>query len=88
MVKDKLPALYRYFQEDYEQFFSRIARNSVLSVASDYNATQYWVDRTQLGNDFKIKLAEDLSGAHADVINFYLMKIDLPDVYEGAIVAT
>ena len=33
-------------------------------------------------------LVEDLNEAHADVSGFMLIKIDLPDVYEGAIVAT
>ena len=38
--------------------------------------------------DFQKKLNDDLRGAHATVVNFYLMKIDLPDIYEGAIVKT
>jgi hypothetical protein len=46
------------------------------------------MDRTKLGDDFKVKLGQDLKGAHAEVVNFYLMKIDLPDIYEGAIVKT
>ena len=33
-------------------------------------------------------LVEDLNEAHADVSGFMLVKIDLPDVYEGAIVST
>ena len=33
-------------------------------------------------------LVEDLNEAHADVSGFMLIKIDLPDVYEGAIVST
>ena len=33
-------------------------------------------------------LVDDLNEAHADVSGFMLIKIDLPDVYEGAIVAT
>ena len=33
-------------------------------------------------------IVDDLNEAHADVSGFMLIKIDLPDVYEGAIVAT
>jgi len=33
-------------------------------------------------------LKQDLADAHADVTGFMLLKIDLPDVYEGAIVST
>ena len=34
------------------------------------------------------QLIDDLGQAHAEVSGFMLLKIDLPDVYEGAIVAT
>ena len=34
------------------------------------------------------QLIDDLDQAHAEVSGFMLLKIDLPDVYEGAIVAT
>ena len=33
-------------------------------------------------------LVNDLNEAHADVSGFMLLKIDLPDTYEGAIVST
>ena len=33
-------------------------------------------------------LVHDLDEAHADVSGFMLLKIDLPDTYEGAIVST
>jgi|TARA_B110001450_G_C17516496_1_gene438696 hypothetical protein len=33
-------------------------------------------------------LVHDLNEAHADVSGFMLLKIDLPDTYEGAIVST
>jgi len=34
------------------------------------------------------QLKHDMGEAHAEVSGFMLLKIDLPDVYEGAIVAT
>ena len=33
-------------------------------------------------------LVKDLAEAHANVTGFMLLKIDLPDTYEGAIVET
>jgi hypothetical protein len=33
-------------------------------------------------------LQADLKSGYADVTAFMLLKIDLPDIYEGAIVAT
>jgi hypothetical protein len=34
------------------------------------------------------RLVTDLNKAHADISGFMLLKIDLPDLYEGAIVKT
>lgn len=86
--KNELPQMYRMLQNDYESIFTRIARNSVLHIAGDYEAPGYWKDRTQIGKAMIATLKEDLDEAHADVSGFMLLKIDLPDVYEGAIVAT
>ena len=67
---------------------TRIARNSVLRIAGKYKAPDYWKERTIIGNDMKEALTSDLKLAYGDVTAFMLLKIDLPDVYEGAIVAT
>jgi hypothetical protein len=80
--------MYRLLQEDYEVIFTRIARNSVLSIAGDYNAPDYWLERDNIGKSMLESLVTDLNKAHADVSGFMLLKIDLPDLYEGAIVKT
>ena len=80
--------LYRLLQNDYESVFTRIARNSVLHVAGDYNASDYWLDRSKIGTNMLSTLVEDLTVAYANVSGFMMIKIDLPDVYEGAIVNT
>ena len=80
--------MYRLLQEDYETIFTRIARNSVLSIAGDYNAPDYWLERDNIGKSMLESLVTDLNRAHADVSGFMLLKIDLPDLYEGAIVKT
>ena len=86
--REELPSMYRLLQNDYEQIFTRIARNSVLHIAGDYEAPGYWKNRTAVGDKMFSTLVDDLNEAHADVSGFMLIKIDLPDVYEGAIVAT
>lgn len=88
LKKDELPEMYRMLQNDYEQVFTRIARNSVLHVAGDYIAPQYWLQRAPIGGNMTGQLKHDMGEAHAEVSGFMLLKIDLPDVYEGAIVAT
>ena len=67
---------------------TRIARNSVLSIAGDYEAPDYWLERDNIGKSMLESLVTDMNKAHADISGFMLLKIDLPDLYEGAIVKT
>lgn len=80
--------MYRMLQNDYEQVFTRIARNSVLHIAGDFEAPGYWLTRDKIGKDMLQSLTDDLNEAMADVSGFMLLKIDLPDLYEAAIVKT
>jgi len=73
---------------DYEKIFARVARNSVLSTAGEYNAPDYWLKRTEIGDAMLANLIRDLKPLHTEVTAFMMLKIDLPDVYEDAIVAT
>ena len=68
--------------------FSKIARNSVLQVASQFNATDYWNDRQLIGQKMKENLVKNLKTAHTEVTGFMLLKIDLPNSFEAAIVLT
>lgn len=88
LKKTELPALYRMTQTDFEPFLIRLARNAVLRVAGDYEAPQYWKDREAIGQNMRQALIDDLQKAHTEVTGFMLLKIDLPDVYEDAIVQT
>jgi len=80
--------MYQLLFTEYEQIFARVARNSVLSTAGEYVATDYWKQRTAIGNKMKSNLERDLKLMHTDITGFMLLKIDLPDEYESAIVAT
>lgn len=80
--------MYRMLQNDFESIFARIARNSVLQVAGDYNAPDYWLIRNAIGDSMTEQLKVDMNDAHGEVSGFMLLKIDLPDSYESAIVAT
>lgn len=80
--------MYRLLQNDFEGIFTRIARNSILHIAGDYRAPDYWLNRTLIGDTVSNTLVDDLLEAYAKVTGFMLLKIDLPDVYEAAIVAT
>ena len=85
LVKEQLPSLYSLAGLEYEALFTRIASNVILQKAGDYNAPQYWKNRSQIGRDFEVALNEALLVAHANCTGLMLLKIDLPDSYENAI---
>jgi hypothetical protein len=59
-----------------------------LHIAGDYNASDYWLNRNDIGNNMLSSLVEDLGAAYANVSGFMMIKIDLPDVFEQSIVTT
>lgn len=80
--------MYLLCQNDYEKIYARIARNAVLQAAGDFEASAYWLNRSFVGDTMKKSLETYLSDAHTDISGFMLLKIDLPDSYEAAIVKT
>lgn len=86
--KESLPHLYRLAGVEYEQLLTRIASDVVLANAGNYLATDYWLRRSEVGNSLEASLNQKLQEAYADCTGFMLLKIDLPDSYEDAIVDT
>ena len=70
MIKEELPQLYRLLETDYDRVFERLARNSVLEVASNYTANAYWTNRVEVGDNMKKKLDENFKKVHAKVMGF------------------
>jgi hypothetical protein len=56
IMKDQLPMMYRMCQEEYDAIYTKIARNAVLQVAGDWNASDYWLNRTVIGQNMKESL--------------------------------
>lgn len=71
--------------DDYEGVFQRIAADVILQQAGNYPAPQYWKNRTMVGIEMEKSLRAALLKAHANCTGLMLLKIDMPDVYEGAI---
>lgn len=88
LIKEELPQLYRLLETDYDRVYERLARNSVLEVASSYTASAYWLDRVKIGDDMRKNLDTNFKKVHAKVMGFQLLKINLPDRYENEIVKT
>jgi len=60
----------------------------ILQEAGNYAAPQYWQERILIGKKLEQSLKERLNLAFADCTAFMILKIDLPDSYEEAIVDT
>jgi hypothetical protein len=50
---------------EYEGTFSRIARDTILQAAGNYEAPQYWSQRQKIGEDMKKELNSELMRAHS-----------------------
>jgi len=85
---DSLPLLYRLVEQDYESLYEKIARNTILLQAGEFTAPMYWQNRSYIGEQMKQNLNAQLNAAYADCVGFMLLKIELPEKYENAIVQT
>jgi len=88
LIKEDLPKLYRLTEDTYEELFEKIARNVILLQAGEYTAPQYWQNRSYVAEEMRKSLDEMLQQAYARCTGFMMLRIDLPDSYENAIVDT
>lgn len=72
----------------YEQTFIRIARDTILQEAGNYEAPSYWAKRAEISAKMVQVLNEELKRAHATCKNLQILKVDLPSTYEDSIVST
>lgn len=87
--KKNLQKLYAYVgEESHENLYERVARDIILKEAGEYEAPEYWLNRSHIGNQMKARLNASLNSVYADCTAFQFLSIDLPDSYENAIVLT
>ncbi len=84
----QIPKLYELANTNYHATYVRISRDTILKIASMYNATNYWTDRQAIGEHMKNELNIELHKAYASVSYLQLLKIELPQSYEDSIVNT
>lgn len=88
LIKEGIPALYDLSNLQYEQTFVRIARDIILQEAGNYQAPQYWANRTVIGNRMQALLDEAFQTAYARCVDIQLLKVNLPAAFEQSIVET
>jgi regulator of protease activity HflC (stomatin/prohibitin superfamily) len=86
--KTEIPSLYNLTNLNHHTTFVRIARDTILKIAGVYNATNYWTNRSGIGDHMRDSLDKVLMTAHARCANLQILRIDLPKSYEDSIVAT
>ena len=73
---DNLIEIYRNFEES-TSVFKRIARNSVLQIASENAASIYWTKRRLVGKDMLDELTKMLKKVNIEVKGFHLLYVSL-----------
>lgn len=83
-----IPKLYNLANVNYQGTIIRIARDIILKVGGNFNATNYWTDRAKIGDFMRDALNAELQKAFSSCPSLQILKIDLPKTYEDSIVAT
>ena len=81
--------LYMNYGENYQDYMINIAIDTVNKVSNNYTAYNFFLNRTEIGNQMQDQLNTALnSSLHALVKFFQLQNVDLPDEFENAIQQT
>jgi regulator of protease activity HflC (stomatin/prohibitin superfamily) len=73
---------------NYQGTIVRIARDVILKIGGQFNATNYWTDRQRIGDFMKNALNTELQQAYSSCASLQILRIDLPKSYEDSIVMT
>lgn len=77
------------YGENYQDYMINIAIDTVNKVSNNYTAYNFFLNRTEIGNQMQDQLNTALnSSLHALVKFFQLQNVDLPDEFENAIQQT
>ena len=85
---EQIIKLYSDFQDNYRPAYVRIARNVLRDVASEFQAFQYFYNRTVVGAKMREVLNQALANHSAIVQAFQLLNVELPTRFSSAIEAT
>jgi regulator of protease activity HflC (stomatin/prohibitin superfamily) len=85
---DAIIKLYSDFQDNYRPAYVRIARNVLRDVASEFQAFQYFYNRSIVGAKMREVLNSALANHSATVQAFQLLNVELPERFSSAIEGT
>jgi len=87
-VGKDLMALYVRWQEGYNDAIGKIARNIIRDVAANYQAFEFFFNRSIIVGDMTSALYEYILNVGATVNNFQMLNIILPPLFNDAIQQT
>lgn len=80
--KEKLGRLYNEFNQNYEQVIISSVRDTLIKVASEFEAFQMWEERAKFGTTMQDSVVKELAKAFTLCWGLQLLVIDLPDDVE------
>ena len=86
LIPEKLGDLYMQTGQDYEKTFKNIARDTLLQVASSYQAKQFWTERDLISTSMIKSMQDALKAAHSKCVGLQLLTVTIPDNLEKKIV--
>lgn len=88
LTKDEVGRLYIEFNQNYEQMFISVIRDTLIKAAADYEAYQLWKGRQEVSLRMHDMVTEALNHTFAQCWGLQLMVIELPDTFDASIVKT
>lgn len=85
VVRAEIPQLYQAFGDDYRNVVLRQSRDILRDVAGRYSATEFFYNRSEIGDVMQAKLASDLRAVHVEVGYFQLREVAFPPTFEAAL---
>ena len=85
LVKGEILELYEEYGTDYEAYIINIARGSLRDVAGEYDALEFFYNRSIIAGAMINALVSKESVLRVEMGEFQMRKIDLPDNFEKAI---
>ena len=76
------------YNVNYESTLMRIARDVILEESGKIEASQYWTNRTEVGQKMNAALQIAYAKAFTNCTDFQLLVVDLADSFEEKIVTT
>lgn len=84
--RDRLVDIYKRYDQEYEQRVIQISTRAIKQITVQYNATNFFEDRTMIGNHMARELRKRMGEEDITMELFALRAVDIPDVFEQKVV--